>query len=200
MLHAIACSHAALQQAAGRALLPPGRTGVLTCGLVFPDGDAAATSQWRRRTLADSSVEYWERDGEVSLSLPPAAWKVGTLEDGREYRWRETDDPDDDIFGPVAGGDDAVRRVCSGSTHGPGAYSPCNRRPRRSVVQRLDARAADVYAFGRLAHVVATGLPPRNGVESALPGRLAALLREALASDVDARPDAATLLAKCQLL
>jgi hypothetical protein len=58
-----------------------------------------------------------------------------------------------------------------------------------------------VYAFGSWAHVVATGAPPRNGaVDAALPGRLAGLLREALASDVDARPDASTLLAKCQLL
>ena len=63
----------------------------------------------------------------------------------------------------------------------------------------VDARA-DVYAFGSWAHLVGTGTLPRHGVESALPGRLAALLREALASDVDARPDAATLLAKCQLL
>jgi len=63
----------------------------------------------------------------------------------------------------------------------------------------VDARA-DVYAFGSLAHVVATGSPPRNGVDAALPGRLAGLLREALASDVDDRIDAATLLAKCQLL
>ena len=63
----------------------------------------------------------------------------------------------------------------------------------------VDARA-DVYAFGSWAHVVATGLPPRNGVDSTLPGRLAGLLREALVSDVDGRPDASTLLAKCQLL
>ena len=63
----------------------------------------------------------------------------------------------------------------------------------------VDARA-DVYAFGNWAHLVATGTPPRHGVESALPGRLAALLREALEVSVDARPDAATLLAKCQLL
>ena len=63
----------------------------------------------------------------------------------------------------------------------------------------VDARA-DVHAFGSWAHVVATGTPPRNGVDAALPGRLAALLREALAPDVDSRPDAATLLAKCQLL
>ena len=48
----------------------------------------------------------------------------------------------------------------------------------------VDSRA-DVYAFGSLAHVVATGLPPRNGAfDAALPGRLASLLREALASDV----------------
>ena len=48
---------------------------------------------------------------------------------------------------------------------------------------------------------VATGLPPRNGaVDAALPGRLAGILREALAPDVDARSDASTLLAKCQLL
>ena len=65
---------------------------------------------------------------------------------------------------------------------------------------RVDSRA-DVYAFGSWAHVVATGAPPRNGtVDAALPGRLAGLLREALASDVDDRIDAATLLAKCQLL
>ena len=64
----------------------------------------------------------------------------------------------------------------------------------------VDARA-DVYAFGSWAHVVATGAPPRNGtVDAALPGRLAGLLREALASDVDGRPESATLLAKCQLL
>ena len=64
----------------------------------------------------------------------------------------------------------------------------------------VDARA-DVYAFGSFAHSVATGLPPRNGaIDAALPGRLAGIIREALASDVDARPDAATLLAKCQLL
>ena len=63
----------------------------------------------------------------------------------------------------------------------------------------VDSRA-DVYAFGSWAHLVATGAPPRHGVDNALPGRLAALLREALAPDVDARPDASTLLAKCQLL
>ncbi len=64
----------------------------------------------------------------------------------------------------------------------------------------VDSRA-DVYAFGSFAHVVAAGAPPRNGaVDAALPGRLAALLREALEVSVDARPDAATLLAKCQLL
>lgn len=64
----------------------------------------------------------------------------------------------------------------------------------------VDARA-DVYAFGCWAHIVATGAPPRNGVDDdALPGRLAALLREALAFDVDDRPDAATVLAKCRLL
>ena len=63
----------------------------------------------------------------------------------------------------------------------------------------VDSRA-DVYAFGSFAHVVATGALPRHGVDSALPGRLAALLREALASGPDDRPDAETLLAKCQLL
>ena len=63
----------------------------------------------------------------------------------------------------------------------------------------VDARA-DVYAFGSLAHVVATGLPPRNGVDAAIPGRLAGILREALARDVDDRPSADAVLAKCQLL
>ena len=57
-----------------------------------------------------------------------------------------------------------------------------------------------MYAFGSFAHVVATGAPPRHGVDSAVPGRLAALLREALARDVDDRPSADAVLAKCQLL
>ena len=64
----------------------------------------------------------------------------------------------------------------------------------------VDARA-DVYAFGSWAHLVASGAPPRNGaIDAALPGRLAALLREALAQDVDDRPSADAVLAKCQLL
>ena len=63
----------------------------------------------------------------------------------------------------------------------------------------VDARA-DVYAFGSWAHLVASGAPPRRGVDAAIPGRLAGLLREALEVSVDARSDASTLLAKCQLL
>ena len=37
----------------------------------------------------------------------------------------------------------------------------------------VDARA-DVYAFGSLAHVVAAGAPPRNGLASRRPRRAAA--------------------------
>ena len=83
----------------------PLRGSAIHLGLVFPDsqeGTPADPRSWRKGTVGDSSTTYWWRKGvhesdapEVSSTPPAEDWKVGKLENGREFLWREGNDPDD---------------------------------------------------------------------------------------------------------
>lgn len=83
----------------------PLRGSAIQLGLVFPDsqeGTPADPRSWRKGTVGDSSTTYWWRKGvhesdapEVSNTPPAEDWKVGKLENGREFLWREGNDPDD---------------------------------------------------------------------------------------------------------
>ena len=83
----------------------PLRGSAIQLGLVFPDsqeGTPAEPRSWRKGSVGDSSVTYWWRAGdgdtdapEVVTTPPAEDWKVGLLENGREFLWREGDDPDD---------------------------------------------------------------------------------------------------------
>ena len=83
----------------------PLRGSAIHLGLVFPDsqeGTPADPRSWRKGTVGDSSTTYWWRKGvhesdapEVSNTPPAEDWKVGKLENGREFLWREGNDPDD---------------------------------------------------------------------------------------------------------
>ena len=74
-------------------------------GLVFPDsqeGEPIDPRAWRKGTVGESSVTYWWRQGEgesaapeVSTTPPADDWKVGLLDSGREFLWREGANPDD---------------------------------------------------------------------------------------------------------
>ena len=74
-------------------------------GLVFPDsqeGTPAEPRTWRKGTIGDGGTSYWWRPGErefdepeVTTTAPADDWKVGKLANGREFLWREGDDPND---------------------------------------------------------------------------------------------------------
>merc|ERR1719310_7481 len=78
------------------------------CLLVVQDASADPRA-WRKGSVGDSAVSYWWRQSdtdepEVTTTAPTFDWKVGTLSNGREFLWREGDDPEISMLPASAAG------------------------------------------------------------------------------------------------